>query len=87
MEAYEGADSAKPTYLTEVAWSTASVAPETQARNLTTLLDVCAQTPYVAGVAWYELRDNAAAHTSYGVIDAAWQRKPSFTAFQRAGQP
>lgn len=84
VEPYEGANSAKPIYLTEAAWSTASVPALVHASNLTTLFRVCAQMPYVAGVLWYELRDNAAARTYYGVIDPDWTHKPAFAAFQQA---
>lgn len=82
MQAYEGNHSAKPVYVTEAAWNTTAVTPEVQAANLTALFSACAGAPYVDGALWYELRDNAAAHTNYGVIDTNWQRKPSFAAFQ-----
>lgn len=84
VESYEGGGNAKPTYVTETAWTTASIPPQVQAQNLATLFDVCDQTPYVAGVLWYELQDNPAARTCYGVTDPHWGRKPSFDRFKGA---
>lgn len=86
VEAYEGSGGAKPAYVTEAAWSIASVPPPLQARNLATLYGVCARTPYVAGALWYELQDNPAAHTCYGVADPHWARKPSFMQFKSISQ-
>lgn len=77
---------AKQTYVTEAAWNTAKVSPEAQARNLTTLLDVCAEAPFVAVALWYQLLDNPAANSLTGVADPRRQRKPSFAAFQQCAR-
>ncbi len=87
VEAYEGRGSAKPLYVTEVAWSTTTVSPEVQAANLDTLYDACARTPYVAACLWFELLDNPFAQLYYGVLDPHWTRKAAFAAFQRIAAP
>ncbi len=87
IEDDEGRCSAKPLYVTEVAWSTTMVSPEVQATNLGMLYDACAQTPYVAARLWFELLDNPFAQLYYGVLDPHWTRKPAFAAFQRIAAP
>lgn len=83
QEAYEGTGTAKPIYVTETGWKTTAVSPQVQAANLSTLYSACADVPYVAGVLWFQVADNAAAHLDYGVTDAHWNHKPAFAAFQQ----
>lgn len=83
VAAYEGGGDAKPTYLTEAAWTTASVPAPVQAANLNALFSACEQAPYVVAALWYELRENAAGHTYYGVVDTNWQPKPAFATFKQ----
>lgn len=76
-------DGAKPIYVTEAAWSTPSVSPDTQALNLDILYTMSQSplVPYVARVYWFLLRDDAAANLGYGLETTDGTPKPAYARY------
>ncbi len=76
-------DGDKPIYVTEAAWSTPSVSPDTQALNLDILYTMSQNpvVPYVARVYWFLLRDDAVANLDYGLEGADGTPKPSYARY------
>jgi hypothetical protein len=79
---YEGADTPKQTYLTEVGWTTATVSPEVQARNVLVAYDTFRRTLYLARSFWFAARDVPEGELFFGLAEASGQKKPSFAVYQ-----
>jgi hypothetical protein len=80
--AYEGANSPKLIFLTEVGWTTATVSPTVQARNIVIAYDTVRRTPYVARTFWFSANDVPEGDLFFGLADASGQKKPAFTVYQ-----
>lgn len=76
---YEGTDTPKKVFITEIGWTTASVSPETQAENLTTAFQTMEATPWVQTVIWFNWQDGG---MRYGVVDASGNPKPSYEPYR-----
>jgi hypothetical protein len=75
-----------PTWITEVGWTTASVAEAVQAADLKTAFDAFRAAPYVGPAFWFQLRDIGVAGMYYGLLkpfDPPWERKPAWQAFRQ----
>jgi endoglucanase len=81
--AYEGADTSKSTYITEVGWSTASVSASIQAQNLQIAYTTFQSTGYVAQAYWFSVQDIPEAGLFYGLVDTNGVQKPAFPAYQQ----
>ncbi len=80
---YEGANTAKKTYLTEFGWSTANVSQQTQANNLATAFIVIeAANSYVALASWFNWEDSPAANLYFGVFDQNGAAKTAYQQYQ-----
>ncbi|MDP8923709.1 MAG: hypothetical protein M3O34_12615 [Chloroflexota bacterium] len=79
---YEGAETAKTTYVTEFGWSTAHVSPEVQATNLLIAFDTFRQVGYVARAYWFHAQDVPEADLYYGLAESSGRKKRAFTVYQ-----
>jgi len=81
---YEGEDTTKQIYITEVGWTTDTVSSAIQAENLQVAFDqVFRTTSFVAQAYWFFFRDEPQAQLRHGLTDADGSPKPSFEAYQR----
>jgi hypothetical protein len=71
-----------PTYVTELGWTTASVGPALQARNLSVALAAARALPYVRTVVVFNLRNGPG--LDYGLYAAGGQPEPALAAFRQA---
>lgn len=81
--AYEGTQSSKLTYVTEVGWSTANVSAVVQAQNLQTAYTTVRNIGYVGRAYWFSVQDVPEAGLFYGLVDKNGVRKAAFTAYQQ----
>jgi hypothetical protein len=81
--AYEGTNTSKLTYITEVGWSTASVSAAVQAQNLQTAYGTFQHTGYVARAYWFSVQDIPEASLFYGLVDKNGVQKPTFAAYEQ----
>lgn len=84
---YEGADTVKKVFITELGWTTKSVSPETQAADLRlSFQTIINGAPWVQSTIWFNWQDQSTSCTGsvlcYGVIDSAGNPKPSYTPYQ-----
>jgi hypothetical protein len=83
--AYEGTNTSKLSYATEVGWSTASVSAVVQAQNLQTAYTTFQSTSSVAQAYWLSVQDVPEANLYYGLVDGGGTHKLSFAAHQQYG--
>ena len=85
---YEGAGTAKKTFITEFGWQTTNasnpsgVSQAVQDTNLITSFSAIKAAPYVQTSIWFQWKDNPAGGLWYGVLDAANAAKPSYAHYQ-----
>ena len=79
---YEGVDTSKSTYITEVGWSTSDVTPSIQAQNLQTAYTTFQGAGYIAQAYWFSVQDIPEAGLSYGLVDKNGVQKLAFRAYQ-----
>lgn len=78
---WEGASSAKQTWITEFGWTQPSVNESTQAANLAQALTVVATRPYVAHAIWFQNEDGGPGF-AYGLFRGDGSKKPAQTQFR-----
>ena len=79
---YEGADSTKKVFITEIGWTTASVGEDTQDQNLRIAFAAIEQRPHVQMTIWFRWQDVLNPRLLYGVLDAAGNQKQSYAGYQ-----
>lgn len=86
--AYEGADTTKKMWLTEIGWDSRYVSDTRQASNLTNMCKVASGKSYVRGVTQFYLKDEPAASLYFGLFRstglAEADKKPSWAALKTA---
>jgi hypothetical protein len=83
---YEGGNTNKQLLLTEIGWTTATVAAQIQASNLSTTYITTKALPYVKDVYWFSIQDIPEANQAYGLFDGSGNAKPSLAAYQQSGK-
>jgi hypothetical protein len=73
---YEGDDTPKKVFITELGWTTSSVSPDAQAANLETAFQTIEATSWVATIIWFNWQDGGVLR--YGVADSSGNPKPSY---------
>ena len=81
LTAWEGAGSAKKTWLTEFGWRTDAVSETVQSNNLNASYNVIKGKAYVAGGIWFQLDDNPPGAMYYGIFRSDLTKKASWTKF------
>ena len=89
--AYEGANSPKKMFLTEIGWMTSGgcyVSEAMQAANLTAAFNLANSKPYIQHVNWFFLRDTPSAGLYYGLYRSTGlsesDKKPALASFKAA---
>jgi hypothetical protein len=80
---YGGDPASKQPQVTEFGWSTGSVSPSVQARNLQTAYQTFKRTSYLGRGYWYRTQDLGVTSDYYGLVDTNGNQKSSFTAYQQ----
>ncbi|HEX6287539.1 MAG TPA: hypothetical protein VFZ66_00035 [Herpetosiphonaceae bacterium] len=80
--AYEGSNTWKRTFITEIGWRTDAVSESTQAANLRTTFNVSQNTWYVALTCWFFLRDQYGWSEKWGLLRADGSAKPAWNDFR-----
>src|SRR5207248_972571 len=79
---YEGANTAKKSYLTEFGWTTTSLSQSVQKQNLITAFSAIQAASYLRMAIWFNWQDNVAASLYYGVLDSSETPKLSYPSYQ-----
>ncbi len=82
---YEGASTAKKTFITEFGWQTPTSGNPSQAlqdTNLITAFTTIQATPYVQMAIWFQFEDNPAGDLYYGVLNSSDAPKLSYPDYQ-----
>src|SRR5262249_36588007 len=77
---YEGDDTSKKTFITEVGWRTTSVSEEVQASNVATSFEVLNATPYIAGAVLFRYADVPG--LAFGIVAGNGTHKLAYDDFQ-----
>ena len=80
--AFEGANTAKQTIVTEAGWSTTSVSQVQQADNVDALYWAAKTVPYVPAATWFQVQDNPGANLHFGLYDSIFTTKPALSRYQ-----
>lgn len=67
---YEGLDTRKKTYITEVGWHQTAATQELEDENLVTTFQTIDSTPYIHMAIWFQWQDHPAAGLYYGVVES-----------------
>jgi len=81
LTSWEGAGSAKKTWMTEFGWTTVSVSEATQSSNLGTAYNVMNGKSYLKSGLQFVMDDNPAGGAYYGLFRPDLTKKPSWTTF------
>ena len=85
---FEGQDTPKKVFITELGWTTKSVSQATQAADLeTSFQTIISGAPWVQSTVWFNWQDQNMSCTGsgvlcYGVVDSAGNPKASYTPYQ-----
>ena len=84
MIEHDDARAPVPVYVTECGWTQPGCALDLQAQNVASALRVFRNNNFIQVAANFELRDNLAAGTYYGLYQGDWTPKPARDTFASA---
>ena len=79
---YEGDDTPKKVFITELGWTTASVSQAVQDQDLRIAFAAIEQRPHVKLTTWFRWQDVANPSLKYGVLDTSGNPKQSYAGYQ-----
>lgn len=83
---YEGTETSKHSFITEIGWSTSNVSQSVQDQNMNTAFSVLegGTAHYVQTAIWFNWQDNVAANLYFGVLDSSSNPKLCYNDFVSA---